>query len=102
MARALLPAPAGVEQEDRRRYMERSLASIFAAAATIALASLTVPHWAKVGDLTIAIAAFQGYPLAFVLWRGQGRVPALGPHAGVVWGPVVLCVGGVLAGGRGG
>jgi hypothetical protein len=44
VARTLLTAAPSVDGEDTRTYMERSLAAIFAAAATIALASLTLPH----------------------------------------------------------
>jgi len=98
MARALLPAPPGVEQVDRRKYMERSLAAIFAAAATIALASLTVPHWAKVDDLTIAVAAFQGYPLAVILWRANGRFPIWAFHAVMAAGTVLIGIGVYFAG----
>jgi diguanylate cyclase (GGDEF)-like protein len=60
--------------------------------------SLTVPHWAKVGDLTIAIAAFQGYPLAFVLWRARGRFPLWALHAVMAAGTVLIGVGVFLAG----
>ena len=68
-------ARAGGERS-RRQYMERSLAAILAAAATISLASLVVPHWAKVSDLTIAVAACMAYPAAGVLWLSGGRLPS--------------------------
>jgi len=97
VARRLLPAPTGVEREDRR-YREQSLAAIFAAAATIALASLLVPHWAKVDDLTIAVAAFQGYPLAFILWRAGGRFPSWALHVVMAAGTVLIGVGVYFAG----
>jgi diguanylate cyclase (GGDEF)-like protein len=97
---------AGVQAADRaadrerRQYMERSLAAIFAAAATVALATLLVPHWAKVGDLTIAAAAFQGYPLAVILWRARGRFPLWAFQMVMALGTILISIG-VYFGGAG-
>jgi diguanylate cyclase (GGDEF)-like protein len=90
---------ASVSQGDsRRRYMERSLAAILAAASTITLASLTVPHWARVGDLTIALAALVGYPAAAVLWVSRGRIRAWAFHTVIVVGTSLVGLGVYMAG----
>jgi len=78
--------------------MERSLGAIFAAASTIALASLVVPHWAKVSDATIAIAAAMGYPVAAVLWSARGRLPLWVLHALMATGTALIGVGVYFAG----
>jgi diguanylate cyclase (GGDEF)-like protein len=78
--------------------MERSLAAILAAAATISLASLLVPHWAKVDDLTIALAAAMGYPAAAILWFWGGRFPMWALHAVMVAGTALIGVGVYFAG----
>jgi diguanylate cyclase (GGDEF)-like protein len=78
--------------------MERSLAAIFAMAATITLASLLVPHWARVGDLTIALAASVAYPAAALLWFSRGRISPWALHAVIVVGTTLIGVGVYLAG----
>jgi diguanylate cyclase (GGDEF)-like protein len=78
--------------------MERSLAAIFAAAATIALASLLVPHWARVDDLTIVVAAAMGYPAAAVLWFWGGRFPTWSLHVVMAAGTALIGVGVYFAG----
>jgi diguanylate cyclase (GGDEF)-like protein len=78
--------------------MERSLAAIFAAAATITLVSLFVPHWARVGDLTIALAAFSAYPAAGLLWLSAGRLPPWVLHVAMVVGTTLVGVGVFMAG----
>jgi diguanylate cyclase (GGDEF)-like protein len=78
--------------------MERTLAAMFVAAATIALASLTVPHWAKVSDLTIAVAASQGYVLAVVMWLARGRFPLWAYHVVMAAGTMLISVGVYFAG----
>jgi len=78
--------------------MERSLAAIFAAAATITLASLLVPHWARVGDVTIALAASIAYPAAALLWFSRGRISMGALHAVIVVGTTLVGVGVWLAG----
>jgi diguanylate cyclase (GGDEF)-like protein len=78
--------------------MERSLAAIFAVAATTTLASLLVPHWARVDDLTIALAAGAAYPAAGLLWWSGGRLPIWVFHAVIVLGTTLIGVGVLMAG----
>jgi diguanylate cyclase (GGDEF)-like protein len=78
--------------------MERSLAAIFAAAAGITWASLVVPHWARVSDLTIAVAAGMGFLAAAVLWSSRGRVPIWVLHVLMVIGTTLIGVGVYMAG----
>jgi diguanylate cyclase (GGDEF)-like protein len=85
-------------QVAHRRYMERSLAAIFAAAAGITWASLVVPHWARVSDLTIAVAAGMGFLAAAVLWSSRGRVPIWVLHVLMVIGTTLIGVGVYMAG----
>ncbi|MCU1449044.1 MAG: putative signaling protein [Acidimicrobiales bacterium] len=92
------PPAAYAAGREGRQYMERSLAAIFAAAATVALATLLVPHWARVSDLTIALVAFQGYPLALILWRAKGRFPMWAFQAVMLLGSVLISVGVYFAG----
>ena len=82
----------------RRQYMERSLGAIFAAASTITLASLLAPHWARVDDLTIAVAAGMGYPAALLLWFAGGRLPNWALHMVMVAGTTLIGVGVYMAG----
>jgi diguanylate cyclase (GGDEF)-like protein len=82
----------------RRQYMERTLAAIFAVASTITLASLVVPHWARYGDLTVALAACVGYPAAAVLWYSRGRFPIRVLHVVMVLGTTMIGVGVYMAG----
>jgi len=93
-----LHSRAGGGEADRRQYMERSLAAIFAAAATITLASLVVPHWARVGDVTIAVSAGMAYPAAAVLWFARGRFPMWALHVVMVAGTTLIGVGVYMAG----
>src|SRR5437763_6244513 len=90
-------ARAGGERS-RRQYMERSLAAILAAAARISLASLVVPHWARVSDLTIAVAACMAYPAAGVLWLSGGRLPTWAMQVVMVAGTTLIGVGVLMAG----
>jgi len=85
-------------ERSRRQYMERSLAAILAAAATISLASLVVPHWARVSDLTIAVAACMAYPAAGVLWLSGGRLPNWAMQVVMVAGTTLVGVGVLMAG----
>lgn len=91
-------ALVGGGEAHRRRYMERSLAAIFAAAATITLAALLVPHWARVSDLTIAVAACAAYPAAGLLWFSGGRLPNWAMHVVIVAGTTLVGVGVLMAG----
>ena len=85
-------------ERGRRRYTERSLAAIFATAATITLASLVVPHWARVSDLTIAVSASMAYPAAAVMWFSGGRLPNWAMHVVMVAGTTLIGVGVLMAG----
>jgi diguanylate cyclase (GGDEF)-like protein len=78
--------------------MERSLAAILAAAATTTLASLVVPHWARVSDVTIAIAACMAYPAAALLWFSGGRLPDWAMQVVMVAGTSLVGVGVWMAG----
>jgi len=78
--------------------MERSLAAIFAAAATITLASLVVPHWARVSDLTIALAASIAYPAAALFWFSHGRISPWALHVVIVVGTTLVGTGVYMAG----
>lgn len=91
-------ARGGAGEAALHQHMERSLAAIFGTAATIILASLTVPHWARYSDLTIAMCASAGYPAAAALWWGRGRFPVGALHAVMVFGTTMIGVGVYMAG----
>jgi len=57
-----------------------------------------VPHWARVGDLTIALAASVAYPAAALLWFSHGRISLWAFHAVIVVGTTLIGLGVYLAG----
>jgi diguanylate cyclase (GGDEF)-like protein len=57
-----------------------------------------VPHWARVSDLTIAIAACFAYPAAALLWFSDGRLPNWAMQVLMVAGTTLVGVGVLMAG----
>jgi diguanylate cyclase (GGDEF)-like protein len=96
------PRTALTEPSTHRQQMERALAAMFLAGATIALASMLLPHWPGTNDAVIAVAAAQGYPMALVLFRARGRLPTTAIHAFLVAATALVSIGVYFAHGAGG
>jgi diguanylate cyclase (GGDEF)-like protein len=73
--------------------MARSAAALFAAAATLALLSLAVPHGPDVDERTALITSVLGYPFAAALILGGDRVPRWVIHAILVTGTIMISIG---------
>ena len=80
--------------------MARFLAAIFAAAASLSLLAIVVPHGNEVDERTVALTSAAAYPMAAaLLWAGE-RVPRWLVHVLLVCGTIMTAVG-VHAGGGG-
>src|SRR5207245_402785 len=82
-----------------RRDMAQSLAALFASGATLALASLYLPHWTGVNRLGVAVTGLLGYPVAGILIVAGSRLPTWVFHGLVAGGTVIVSIGGYFAGG---
>src|SRR5207302_186320 len=79
--------------------MAQSLAALFASGATLALASLYLPHWTGVNRLGVAVTGLLGYPVAAILVVAGSRLPTWVFHGLVAGGTVIVSIGGYFAGG---
>src|SRR5207302_10631806 len=78
--------------------MAQSLAALFASGATLALASLYLPHWTGVNRLGVAVTGLLGYPVAVILIVAGSRLPTWVFHGLVAGGTVIVRIGGYFAG----
>src|SRR6266542_1978221 len=86
-------APVGSRVE-----MARSLGLLFAAGATLAEASIVLPHWRNDNVAGVAAAGAVGYPAAVLLFVAGGRLPRWMLHVLVAGGTAVITIGAYFAG----
>jgi len=93
LGRADQEAPVGSRAE-----MARSLGLLFAAGATLALASVVLPHWRHDNVGGVAVTGALGYPAAALLFVAGGRLPRWSLHALLAASTATVSVGAYFAG----
>jgi diguanylate cyclase (GGDEF)-like protein len=78
--------------------MARSLGLLYAAGATMALATVALSHTPRDHVAGVAATATLGYPPALLLLLAGGRLPRWALHALLAAGAVLISVGGYFAG----
>lgn len=86
-------APVGSRTE-----MARSLGLLFAAGATLAEASVVLPHWRHDNVAGVAVTGAFGYPAAVLLFLVGGRLPRWILHVLVAGATVLVSIGAYFAG----
>jgi diguanylate cyclase (GGDEF)-like protein len=76
-----------------RREMARSMAALFALAATLSLGALAIPHGHDVNVAVAALTSSFAYPIALGLYLAGERVPRWLIHAVLAGGIVMVAIG---------
>ena len=88
-----MPVPPTWDETRGPEAMARWLAVFFISGATIALASLALPHWQGTNTTATAISALCGYPAAAILVRFGRTLKQAAFHALLAVGTAIVTMG---------